>query len=236
MWSTVLAALLAAWIVWGSADAALAADIGSLGYREDTVIIDDERDECVGTLVYHHDYSFENGYCWGYGGLVPPYYGALAEGFDLGAVTVECGNFWFTGIGYMYPDPTDIYVWDGGVDGPPSGVLCMVPGVIGVNVGYWPDCNENNIEIGCCVSGDFAVGYWQPLWAGVCPFYCCADENGPGGHPWTCIAPGIGYPSGWQNPDVVWPDCVSLGIGATIIEGPSPAESRTWGAVKALFD
>ena len=68
-----------------------------------------------------------------------------------------------------------------------------------------------------------------------CEEYVCADESGPGGHPWTNIAPGIGYPSGWQNPNVVWPNCRSLGIGATITEEPSPVESVTWGAIKTLF-
>jgi hypothetical protein len=47
--------------------------------------------------------------------------------------------------------------------------------------------------------------------------------------------PGIGYPSGWQHPNVVYPDCASMGIGVTITDDPSPAESETWGAIKSLF-
>ena len=210
-------------------------DFSSLGYREDTVIESDGRDDCIGTFICNHDYSFENAYCWQLGGLYPPYYGAIAEGYDLGPATIECGVFWFTQIAYMYPAPTDIYIWSGGVDAPPSEVLCLIPDVSDFHIGLWPTCSENEVLINECVDSDFAVGYWQPLWGGACPFYCCADENGPGGHPWTCIAPGIGYPSGWQHPNVVWPNCKSMGIGATIIETPSPAESRTWGAIKSLF-
>jgi len=232
MWTSMSAMLLGLQMVCGAAGAE---GFASLGYREDTVIQGDGSDECAGTLVHNHDYSFENGYCWQYGGVAPPYYGALAEGFDLGCVTVECGVYWFTCIGYYPHQPTDFYVWDGGVHGPVNGVLCVVPGIHGLNIGYWPSCTMNCIEFRCGVSADFAVGYWGDWPSQYCDYYCCADENGPGGHPWTCIVPGIGYPSGWQHPNVVWEDCVSLGIGVTVIDGPSPAESRTWGAVKALF-
>jgi hypothetical protein len=216
------------WIGFGRAE-----NFASLGYREDTVIQSNGR-ECVGTLVYNHDFSFENCYCWQHEGVAPPYYGALAEGFDLGAVTAECAVYWLTNL-YDLPAPIDVYVWDGGVDGPPEGVLCMIPGVDDLCVGYWPSCCENDIEVGCCVSGDFAVGYWVDFGDHYCLEYCCADENGNGGYPWTCIAPGIGYPTGWQHPNVVFPDCVSMGIGVTVADEPSAAGSETWGSIKALF-
>jgi hypothetical protein len=205
----------------------------SLGHREDTVIQAGSR-ECVGTLVYNHDYSFENGYCWQLEGVAPPYYGALAEAFDLGPGTAECAVVWLTNL-YELPDPIDVYIWNGGVDGPPEGVLCMVPGVDDLCVGYWPSCCENDIEINCCVAGDFTVGYWVDFSDSGCHEWCCADENGTGGHPWTCIAPGIGYPTGWQHPSVVYPDCVSMGIGVTMLDDPSPVGSRTWGTIKSLF-
>jgi hypothetical protein len=121
----VLGVLIAGsvWIGFGRAE-----NFASLGYREDTVIGSNERD-CVGTLVCNHDYSFENAYCWQYDGVAPPYYGALAEGYDLGSVTVECGVFWLTEVFFPWPPPADIYIWDGGVDGPPTNVLCMVGGI-----------------------------------------------------------------------------------------------------------
>ena len=234
MWPSVFAALLALWVVSGLPSTAPASEVASLGYLEDTVIQSNGR-ECVGTLVYNHDYSFENGYCWQYGGVAPPYYGALAEAYDFGFGTVECGVFWLSQITYIFPNPSDIYVWDGGVQGPPSSVLCMVAGVGFDNLPFWPSCGENEVEIACCVTGDFAVGYWVDDSEHSCRFFCCADENGTGGHPWTCIAPGIGYPSGWQHPGVAFPDCVSMGIGATVTEDPSPAESETWGRIKSLF-
>jgi len=235
MWRSISAVLLGLIVVCGATGLSMAGDFSSLGYREDTVIQSDGRDECVGALVYNHDYSFENGYCWQYGVVAPPYYGAFAEGFDLGAATVECGVYWLTAIDWYPYRQTDVYVWNGGVHGPPAGVLCMIPGISDLQAGFWPSCLENDIEIGCCVGGDFAVGYWGDWPDAGCPYYCCADENGPGGHPWTCIARGIGYPSGWRHPNVVFSECVSMGIGVTVTEVPSPPESETWGALKTFF-
>lgn len=217
-----------------AATIARADDFSSLGYREDTIIVDETGDDCVGTRIYNHDYSFENGYCWQLDGIAPPYYGAWGEAFDTGPVTVECGLFWWTTISYYYPRPADVYLWSGGVAGPPHEVLAMLPDIL-PHAGFWPTCSLNEIEIDCCVSNDFTVGFWFDDWDQVCITYICADESGTPGNPWTCIAPGTGYPSGWQHPRVVHPNCSSLGIGATITWVPSPVESKTWGAVKELF-
>ena len=207
-----------------------------LGYREDTVIEGEMGDQCVGVPIHNHDMSFENGYCWSYGGTVPPYYGCFGEAYDVGAVNIECGLYWFTQIGYYQNQPLDAYVWAGGVTAAPSGVLCMIPGITGLDIGWWPTCTLIEIEIGCCVVGEFTLGYWGDFQAESCGWFCCADENGPGGYPWTCIAPGIGQPTGWQHVSVVFSGCVSMGLGATITDDPSPPESRTWGSVKALFE
>jgi hypothetical protein len=59
-------------------------------------------------------------------------------------------------------------------------------------------------------------------------------RDGPGGHPWTCIAPGIGYPSGWQDPSVVWGETQSMGCSVNF-EQSTPIEPATWAVVKALF-
>ena len=208
---------------------------GSLGYREDTIIVNQGRD-CLGALVYNHDFSFENAYCWQYEEVAPPYYGAWAEGYDLGPANVECAVLWFTTISpHMEPNPIDVYVWDGGVQGPPESVVCVLPDIEDFYMGFWPSVNQNEFEVDCCVSGDFSVGYWTDDSDYFCIIFCPADENGPEGNPWTCIAPGLGYPTGWQHPNVAHPNCVSMGLGATITEDPSPTRSQTWGAIKSLF-
>jgi hypothetical protein len=62
-----------------------------------------------------------------------------------------------------------------------------------------------------------------------------ADENGPGGHPWTHVAPGFGYPTGWQHPATIWGETRSLGMGVYVAEGPTPVTPGTWGRIKALY-
>lgn len=214
-----------------SADEAL-----SLGYSEDTVIFPSQSDDCAeGVLVYNHDGSFENGYAWGFGGIEPPYYGAFGEAYELGPGEIVCGAYWLTHV-YEWPEyAIDLYVWEGGVTREPDAVLCMVPDVVPENVPHWPDCGQNDIELRCCVEGEFTVGYWWGYPTDPRRLFICSDENGAPGFPWTCIAPGIGYPTGWQHPNVVFPECQSLGCGVYFGEGPSPSEGRTWGRVRALF-
>ncbi len=62
-----------------------------------------------------------------------------------------------------------------------------------------------------------------------------ADLNGPGGCPFTCIAPGIGYPTGWQDVDTVFGPTRAVGIGTWVREPPTPVQEKSWGAVKALY-
>ena len=206
-----------------------------LGYREDTVMHPAQGDDCISVLYENHDGSCENAYCyaWGY---EPPYFGAFAEAYDLGPGIVECGAYWFTQIGYFTGEPMDCYVWEGGVTTDPGDVVCLITGVVPDNVPYWPDCGQNDVELGCCVEGEFTVGFWADFSDQACQWYICADINGPGGYPWTCVAPGIGYPTGWNHVEVVFGPTASLCLGVYFAEDPSPAESQTWGSIKALFE
>jgi hypothetical protein len=74
------------------------------------------------------------------------------------------------------------------------------------------------------------IGYFPSL-----PMDAYVWQGGAGGCPWTCIAPGIGYPTGWQHPSVVFPHCRSLGIGVYFGDPPLSGECRSWGAIRALF-
>jgi len=225
---------------------AWAESAGSLEYSEETVILPSQQDDCSdGTLVYNHDGSFEQAYAWAFGGIVPPYYGAFGEAYDLGPGDVVCGSYWFTHV-YEWPEyPIDLYIWDGGLTGEPGEVLCMVPDVVPYNVPHWPECGQNDMGLGCCVAGEFTVGYWLGLPGDPRRLFICSDENGPPGCPWTCIAPGIGYPTGWRHPNVIWPECQSLGCGVWFSRDPAGVEelpehggasgSPTWGSIKALF-
>lgn len=226
--------------------AANAADFGSLGPREDIVISEGDRECQDGTLIYNHQGGyFNNAYCWQDGGIMPPYYGAFAESFSgCGLTVIVCEVFWLTQIGYYSGQPIDVFVWEGGITGPPEGVICQRQAVVDLDIGFWPEVTINEIEPGfsgdcedhCCAFGDFTIGYWSN-WAGPqCPFYVAADEYGGETRSWTCVAPGIGYPTGWIHTNQVFPNVSNLGIGAKIVDGYSPAESRTWGAIKSLYE
>ena len=188
-----------------------------------------------GELVVHHDYTFEYAYCWSGEGCMQPYYGALAEAFALGPGHLFCGAFWMTSSGYFPERPSDVYVWEGGVLGPPGSVLALLPESWFI-VNFWPEVYQTDLEINIEVSSDFTIGYWAYFDFGdYCDYFCAADLDGPGGHPWTNIAPGLQWPSGWQDPSIVWGPIRSLGIGAYFEPAPTPVESRTWGAIKAMF-
>ena len=218
----------------------------AVGHSDATVVIPDPASNCaIGELHRNDDGSVENGFSWHYYGTRPPYYGAFGEAYDLGPGTVSCGAFWLTQVGYYDGRPLDVYIWDGGVTREPGEVLSMVSGFIPTNVAMWPDCGQNDITLDCDVTGEFTLGYWGDFFDVQHMIFICADQDGPGGHPWTCIAPGIAYPSGWQHPSIVWGDCASLVIGpffnrhpAGVEEFPEegpPAESPTWGQIKAIF-
>jgi hypothetical protein len=206
----------------------------SLGYSDETTIVGPERECSGGTLVYNHDGSFENGYMWQYGGCQHPYYGALGEAYDLGAGTISCGAFWLTTIDWWFGEEADCYIWQGGIGSDPGAVLTVVTGVLFTNLPLWPGVGQNDVDMSVAATGPFTVGYWGDCPGAASIFFCAADENGPRGHPWTCIAPGTVYPSGWQDPAVVWPGARSMGCGV-YFEQATPVESETWGAVKALF-
>jgi hypothetical protein len=213
-----------------------ASNPASLGYSDETVIVGSDPDACAGgVLTYNHDGSFENAYAWRYGGVVPPYYGALGEAYDLGGGTVVCGAYWLSTLpDHMLDPPSDCYVWEGGVGSAPGAVLGVVIGVEFPGIPNWPTVRQFDVDLNISVTGPFTVGYWPESPGGHSGYFCGADLNGMGGHPWTCIAPGIGYPSGWQDPSVVWGPTRSMGCGV-YFEQTTPVGTQTWGTIKALF-
>ncbi len=210
--------------------------LGGAGF-EGSEILPSGLDECTGTLVYNHDGSFEGAFSWSYGGVQPPYYGSFGESYAPGGdIQIECVALWLTDLGYYIDHTCDIYIWEGGVSGPPGEVLFVSPGYAPGPPAFWPVLSQHNAEISHYVvsQDEFTVGYW-PNWPdALTGWFLGEDLNGSGGHPWTCIAPGQGYPEGWQHPQVVWGVSNSVGIGYYYTE-PTGAESRTWGSIKALF-
>jgi hypothetical protein len=223
--------------LWLAASTTGAANFASLGYSDETTVVGPGPDACAeGTLFYHHDGSFENGYAWDYMGDQPPYYGAFGEGYDLGPGIVACGAYWLSTIpGQWQGQTSDCYIWEGGVGATPGTVLGVVPDIVFDNILLWPEVGQNDIELNISVDGEFTVGCWGDWWGrDMNGYFWAADLNGVQGHPWTCVAPGIGYPTGWNDPSIVWGPTRSMGCGVYFEQG-TPVESPTWGAVKALF-
>jgi hypothetical protein len=188
------------------------------------------------------DGTFETGYAWRRSGLEDPYYGAFAEGYH-GPIQVRGIRIYLTQMGYWIGTSMDLYVWGGGIE-EPGCVLAVIPEVVPYNIPYGPDFGANDFEIDASVGNNFYVGA-QANFPETWEWFVAADETNRGGSPWTCIAPRIGYPTGWNHPGVVFGAYeLSMGIGvyverpASVDELPEEgqsAESPTWGGIKALF-
>jgi hypothetical protein len=214
-------------------------NVGSVGVGHGIQVPGGDTDPCGGaTLFLNYDGTAENGYCWQYGGIVPPYYGAFAECYEY--VGCVCGiELGLTGIGYPC-NSFDAYVWDD-AGGMPGNVLGMTSGLNPCPVATWPNISTHDLALnpGVNVNGLFWIGYWANNSAQVCGYFVAADLDGFGGCPFTNIAPGIGYPTGWQNASNVWGATQSIGIGAWTQPDcgvpPNPVEETTWGQIKNLY-
>jgi hypothetical protein len=107
-----------------------------------------------------------------------------------------------------------------------------------IDLAGWPMIARNVFTLPepVCVEGTWWIGYWAD-YSGWIPFFVAADVDGPGGgSPLTKIAPGQGYPTGWQDVAVRWGPTAALGIGAEVDScPPTPVEGATWGSIKVMF-
>jgi hypothetical protein len=187
-------------------------------------------------LLMHADGSYESAYAWQYGGNVAPDYGAFAERYE-GAAWILSVVVDLTSLGYSDMRWVDAYVWED-TGGMPGAVLRVVPHIEYYSAGFWPYFARNNFELPdpVCTGSEWWVGYWGD-YGGAAAFYVGADLDGPGsGASATKVAPGQGYPTGWQDVSMKWGPTAALGIGADVDScPPTPVESETWGSIKALF-
>ncbi|MFN8549649.1 MAG: hypothetical protein U0527_17185 [Candidatus Eisenbacteria bacterium] len=196
-----------------------------------------ERDESCGQLLLNADASYETGYNWQYGGVRVPNFGALAECYTATQASVCAIALDLTQVGFGAPSLIDLYVWDDD-EGCPGTVLCLRNSVHLGAPAFYPAFSRDTIPLdNCCVDGRVWIGFW-PQWPGqIAQWYVGADLNGPGGCSKTNIAPGIGYPSGWNNVSVVWGPTQALGIGCEVQScAPVAVSKMSWGKVKALYN
>lgn len=221
--------IAAAALVVGTA--AHAADYEETGYRTDTTLIDPGDGGC-GTLVMNADGTYENGYAWRYAGIAPPDYGAFAECY-AGATDLCSAVFDLTQIGSQAGQHMNILVYDdaGGLPGPMRFVMDVVPGP----VAFWPSISRHTFAIATDTAASWWVGYWGN-WPGLTNgWFVGADLDGFGGCPYTNIAPGIGFPTGWNHVSLVWGPTQAIGCGAET-GPPVPVIDTTWGQVKSLYN
>lgn len=226
----------------------------SLGWNSSTYIVPGAGSELMRYDVLHHDGSFEDAFCFQFGGVVPGTTdGAMAEGFfGLGdrdsVLRIDNIILYVTQDGSYTGQLLDLYIWEGGTGSAPGAVIWQSSGCLLTSVPLWPAVGENRLACGIDMPiNDFAIGYWADFSTALCGWYLAADRTGISGHPWACVAEGLGYPAGWQDAEVVWgPPIGALGIGASlgffsgvVEEDPDEPEEAeelsTWGLIKGLY-
>jgi hypothetical protein len=182
-----------------------------------------------------HDNSLEGGVCWQYGGIAPPDYGAWAECYQ-GNEWISEVHFYFTQTGYYVGQTMDVYIWQDDGFGLPGDVAAAQFGVSPGPIGMWPEITVVVLDFPYHVPEWHWIGFWGEWFDQQCGWFLMADEDGFSGCPATKIAPGIGYPTGWQHTSVVptFAMIQSLGICKCAMEGPTPTSQTTWGRIKSL--
>ena len=190
-----------------------------------------------GTLLFNADGTYENGYAWQYGGVVPPDYGAFAEQYSTPGLQACSVVLDLTQVGLQAGQTLDAYAW-ASAGGAPGAVLSVAVGADPGPIAFWPGISRHTIRLpatGNCEDLTW-TGYWGNWPGSISGWYVGADLDGFGGCPVTLIAPGIGYPTGWHNVSLIWGPTQALGIGAEVIDcWPIPVRETGWGRIKALF-
>lgn len=210
--ATALSALLTlmALLPLGSSATASGPPAASVGPGAGRALSPD--DPGCGELFMNADSSYESGYTWQFGGIQAPDYGAFAERYtgDLAICSVVTD---LTQVGYQAGQVLDLYIWEDGA-GEPGAVHAVRRGANPGAVAFWPSVSRHVFAISGHPGDAWWVGYWGAWPGGTGAWFVGADLDGTGGTPRTKIAPGLGYPSGWQNVSLVWGPTQALGLGA----------------------
>lgn len=188
-----------------------------------------------GTLQFHSDGVYENGYAWSNDGVVAPDFGAFADRYSVPSYHPICALvFDLTQTGTQAGQTLDAYIWDSYAD-QPGVVIQVVTGVDPGPVAFWPSVSRHVVDTGGinCPIGDVWVGFWGDWPGATHGWFIAADLTGFASSPSTKIAPGIGYPTGWNDVSLVWGPTNSLGVG---LEVDLNADCDIFGGVCCLPD
>ncbi|MBU2691043.1 MAG: hypothetical protein KJ970_08945 [Candidatus Eisenbacteria bacterium] len=199
-----------------------------------------------GETLGNHDGTFENAYAWAYAGVAAPDFGAFAESYEAPAAPFATGiTLYLSQIGnYACGPQMELYCWEDDGGRPGNAIVCL-SGMDPGSPAEWPGISEHNIPFPGPIPVPmlFWIGYWGSWIDDIPRFFIAADLDGPGSikGPRTKIAENLEYPSGWQNPSLVWDPTQSLGICVQTLSTASvsgPAEKiklATWGGFKSLY-
>ncbi len=219
-------AATAMWLASGStvaAGSALAADGPAVTPTEKGIGTADQsqRGETCTTTMQNHDDTFENAYAWVYGGVAAPTWGAFAEPFE-GSFEICEVQLFLTQIGNQAGQTMDVFVWRDDRTGNPGAVVAQVLDVDPGPITTWPEVTRVDVPVSAIVDDNWWVGWWGNWPGAQAGWLAAADEDGVDVGPRTRINSGLGYPAGWDHPNVVlsWANAKSLGIqvaGAEIL-------------------
>lgn len=183
------------------------------------------------------DRVYENAISWQFEGVLAPDLGALAQVYP--ARRILCGVVLdLTQNGGQATQRMDLYIWDND-SGRPGAVRALVTAANPGPVATWPIIGRHVLalpEPTCAEVDSVWVGYWPSWIAEPAGWFVGADLDGPPTRSVTKIAPGLGFPSGWQNTSTAWGPVSTLGIGLSFAPCvPDPVISSTWGSIKSLF-
>ncbi len=143
-------------------------------------------------------------------GIEEPDWGSFAEGYSCLTTGAVCGiEAVFTrALDWSGSGSIDLYAWGHDVaSDDPGNVLSLVVAAPVSGVDYWPYVSALDFAVPPTeVPGQgFFVGCWpRSHYLHPTQFTPCFDADGPGGVPRTKIVPGIGYPTGRQDVNVVF--------------------------------
>lgn len=160
----------------------------------------------------HADGTWEDAYSWDSESVIPPDFGAFAQAFSS-ELTITGLRMFLTTEAPHAGQVMDLIIWndDNGAPGP---IACIIPGVDPGPVALWPEVSEHFFHFTCTDHTPvFWAGFWGAWPEGPAGWKIAADLDGPGGgNPMTRVAPGLGFPEGWQPVSEVFSPTAALGI------------------------
>ena len=199
--------------------------------------------ECGGNMVWASSGLYETGLAWQFDGVQEGGYGAFADRLQSERGVVLCLFLDLAQTGNQNQQQCDLLVWaDEEEDGTshPGAVLAIRTGVGTGTIALWPSISRHHMSMdGPCVEGAFWAGFAATWYGEAAGYYIGADLDSGEGVSMTNVAPGLGYPSGWQEIGTIWEPVGSLGIGAEMIPEDcelSPVQEQSWGRIKRLYE